>query len=433
MTGAQKTKTCSNCASLTRKLEEETANKAKVAKELLEKITITEKILSAVPVALISMHNNIIVQVNRFFLEMFQFSSQKQVLGRSMDSLLQDLHFPDNIKTALVSNQYFWWVNAKCHSRKGESMTVSVSRPPFFDKKSRNQDVLVVFDDITEQNRIESELHRMSNQAAFQSGLVSMGINVLHNIGNAVNAVNHQAFMAHQNSLELLKVADLLKQVTANEAQEKLIEIIDTTQKTIRSITIEKLAANTMEIQKGMEHISESIKIQQNMGLKKIMAEEIYLSEAIDNSLSIQFDVNQSLGIQINTKNLNRVGRVILPRNQLIQMMLNFLKNSQEAILQRFSGEGREGRIEISAQKIDDHYFDLMIKDNGCGVNSKNKEQLFKFGFSTKKRGSGFGLHFAANFIQYLGGKIKLESEGENCGSLITITLPVTFKDSTHG
>ena len=136
MTGAQKTKTCSNCASLTRKLEEETANKAKVAKELLEKITITEKILSAVPVALISMHNNIIVQVNRFFLEMFQFSSQKQVLGRSMDSLLQDLHFPDNIKTALVSNQYFWWVNAKCHSRKGESMTVSVSRTPFFDKKS---------------------------------------------------------------------------------------------------------------------------------------------------------------------------------------------------------------------------------------------------------------------------------------------------------
>lgn len=51
-------------------------------------------------------------------------------------------------------------------------------------------------------------------------------------------------------------------------------------------------------------------------------------------------------------------------------------------------------------------------------------EQLFRFGFSTKQRGAGFGLHSVAVYAQECGGRVSLRSEGRNRGARLEMALP---------
>ena len=89
----------------------------------------------------------------------------------------------------------------------------------------------------------------------------------------------------------------------------------------------------------------------------------------------------------------------------------------------RKGGEVR-GRIDITASKLDAEQFQLCVTDNGCGIPPDNVGKLFNHGFTTKVEGSGFGLHSAANFINKLGGKMTVESDGVDCGSNICFRLP---------
>ena len=53
------------------------------------------------------------------------------------------------------------------------------------------------------------------------------------------------------------------------------------------------------------------------------------------------------------------------------------------------------------------------------------KNKIFTYGFTTKKGGKGFGLHYCANYIQSIGGSIRAESEGPGKGAEFLITIPV--------
>ena len=65
------------------------------------------------------------------------------------------------------------------------------------------------------------------------------------------------------------------------------------------------------------------------------------------------------------------------------------------------------------------------IVDNGCGIAPVHKSELFRFGFSTKMEGSGFGLHMVGNFVANCSGTIQVESEGAGMGTQIKIALPL--------
>ena len=54
----------------------------------------------------------------------------------------------------------------------------------------------------------------------------------------------------------------------------------------------------------------------------------------------------------------------------------------------------------------------MYVEDNGQGAEPESLKRAFEFGYSTKKRGSGFGLHDCANFIRFHKGVVELTSEG---------------------
>lgn len=94
----------------------------------------------------------------------------------------------------------------------------------------------------------------------------------------------------------------------------------------------------------------------------------------------------------------------------------NILKNALDAL------DGK-GCIEVDLRQLEDEII-IDIKDNGKGIAVRNKNIVFKPGYSTKKRGWGLGLSLAKRIIEeYHYGRIfVLDSEKEK-GTTFRIIL----------
>lgn len=67
---------------------------------------------------------------------------------------------------------------------------------------------------------------------------------------------------------------------------------------------------------------------------------------------------------------------------------------------------------------------DIVIADDGKGISPDDQEKLFQKGFSTKPFGRvGLGLHWSANAVGAMGGRIFAESEGNDRGARLHLVL----------
>ena len=97
----------------------------------------------------------------------------------------------------------------------------------------------------------------------------------------------------------------------------------------------------------------------------------------------------------------------------------NLIKNAVDAIA------NQQGKIEVKLAKSSDQkniYID--ISDTGKGINQRDKTNIFKPGFSSKKRGWGLGLSLAKRIIEeYHKGKLYLKESRPGEGSVFRIVL----------
>ena len=116
------------------------------------------------------------------------------------------------------------------------------------------------------------------------------------------------------------------------------------------------------------------------------------------------------------TKNAYILGN----KAQLIEVFLNLLKNSSEAIT-------KEGKV-FYYSNVDNNNVTTYIKDNGCGIHPNNLEKIFEPYYTTKKEGTGLGLYICKRIIKEHNGKIICESK-LNKGTTFIIKLPL-YKES---
>ena len=98
----------------------------------------------------------------------------------------------------------------------------------------------------------------------------------------------------------------------------------------------------------------------------------------------------------------------------------NLLKNSLDAI------DRENGRITVavSINKKNKNIVYIDIKDNGKGIQKKYWKEIFRPGFSTKKRGWGLGLTFAKRIINdYHKGDLFVKESQIGIGTTIRIVL----------
>ena len=95
----------------------------------------------------------------------------------------------------------------------------------------------------------------------------------------------------------------------------------------------------------------------------------------------------------------------------------NLIKNALDAI------DHKQGKIEITVKELRKE-IEIDITDNGKGIDLKSRKDIFRPGYSTKRRGWGLGLSLSKRIIEvYHKGKIFVKSSVIGEGTTFKIIL----------
>jgi signal transduction histidine kinase len=105
--------------------------------------------------------------------------------------------------------------------------------------------------------------------------------------------------------------------------------------------------------------------------------------------------------------------------------LINILENAIDACAR--NGQSKEHKIVFAVKNDAKHLF-FIIRDNGIGMDSETRDNLFSLFYSSKGReGTGLGLFLSNKIIAQHGGSIRVDSVvGE--GSSFTIKIPIPNK-----
>lgn len=178
-------------------------------------------------------------------------------------------------------------------------------------------------------------------------------------------------------------------------------------EKAIKYINIMK-----QEINRSLNIISDFVEYNKI----KIVKEQIDLNCLLE-------DVYDSFKILINNKKIkfeykDREDEEIYfngDYDRIKQVIINILKNAYEACEEN-------GRIEISSN-LYKNYLDILIEDNGIGMDKETLEHLKEMFYTTKKNGTGLGVALSNEIIKSHSGELLYTSE-PNKGTKVTIRLP---------
>ncbi len=131
----------------------------------------------------------------------------------------------------------------------------------------------------------------------------------------------------------------------------------------------------------------------------------------------------QELGIAINFLPFQNLAQVDVDADKIKEVLINLIGNSL-----KFTPSG--GKITVSTSVGNDMAV-VKVMDTGKGITPENMTKLFQK-FSTmgtsylvkqNVQGTGLGLYISKSLVELHGGKIWVESEGENKGSTFCFTL----------
>ena len=317
-------------------------------------------------------------------------------------------------------------------SAKPEGVYISANGRPITSPGTADRGGVIVFRDVTETVRAEEALEQ-----AFAQGRLEVMDTILHNIGNAVNsvAIGIGTLKEQLVSNRLIKrLSALSKAVKAhsndwddyirNDPQGQqvrpfLLAIADDFVKQNQQLihTVERVRSQT-------SHIVDIVRTQRGFDTKAMTCKDVNLRQAILGALRILQDSFASRGVRTHVSCGNAPEEIRIQEVQFNQMLINLLKNAMEAIDELQTSDGLKGlpRIEIRAYVRRD-FLVLDVLDNGIGIPQKNLKAIFRAGYTTKKEGSGLGLHSAANFVTGSGGKIQPLSSGTGTGTTMRVML----------
>ncbi len=132
-----------------------------------------------------------------------------------------------------------------------------------------------------------------------------------------------------------------------------------------------------------------------------------YFSKRLPQSgKAVQLNITGDKNIQVN---LNA---------ELFEWVLeNLIKNALDAI------DHKEGKIDISISQSNRNV-EIEVADNGKGIDLKRRKDIFRPGYSTKRRGWGLGLSLSKRIIEgYHGGKIFVKNSVPGEGTTFKILL----------
>uniref|UniRef100_UPI00405740D3 ATP-binding protein n=1 Tax=Candidatus Electrothrix sp. TaxID=2170559 RepID=UPI00405740D3 len=271
---------------------------------------------------------------------------------------------------------------------------------------------------------------------AHEAGMAEMAVGVLHNIGNAITPAKISA----ATLITRLKTSPLRNNL--NKVLQTLGNILETLPATavpdeqarrmqqIIQLIPESIAEEYTQVETILEqicdkhsHIEDIIRLQRQYARIPVKEyQHIDINRVARDALNMLQDSlrQRDINVEIHFQDLPLVQ---FEEAHLVQIFVNLIKNSYESF---DDGHGKDKTIVLRSFVEDSEPYHVVfsVQDNGCGFTEEEKKNFFRFGYSTKARGSGFGLHSCANYLIANNGSIDAVSAGPGMGSNFIIRLP---------
>lgn len=283
------------------------------------------------------------------------------------------------------------------------------------------------FDDMTgEVNDARQALLEQS----FNAGKADTAAEVLHNIRNAmtpmINAIDR--IRKSFNVTDNLRVEEALKQLTDPECEPqrkaKFIQYIGASFDHIGGVG--KNSLEELKVVSSQAKQVEGILSDQERYANVVpVAEALDLDEIIDEAKNV-IPLEEQDEVEVIVVADLEQQRVRAHRIGLLQVMSNLILNAVESIRRQDTAGGQIVLAAVTETVDKRPMVRVTVTDNGSGFDHAMKEKMFRRGFTSKKKSnfSGLGLHWCANAVAGMGGRLSAESAGEGRGAEFHVLLP---------
>lgn len=294
--------------------------------------------------------------------------------------------------------------------RNGQQLWMAVSWQPIYNDTGRHLGFRTSIRDITERHALREQirlhaehleqlvqertlriqqLERHRRQMEKLAALGQLAAGVAHEVNNPLAGI--------RNAFELIK-ADL----TPDHEHFELLELID----------------------REIERISSIIHQMYQLYRRNPQAANEFAIERTVAEIAILLDgVARKENVQLKTESMGRSTPVLLPENEVKQILYNLIRNAIQASP---AGETVTIRIQRSGGEVQ-----VTVADRGAGIADDVLPHIFDPFFTTKggqpKSGMGLGLSVSRSLTEAMGGFIEVDSSVGK-GSRFTVVFPARIE-----
>jgi signal transduction histidine kinase len=267
-------------------------------------------------------------------------------------------------------------------------------------------------------------------EQSYKLGRAEMAAGTLHNIRNAFNPLLNR----------VVRVAQRVDESPAINLHSAIAELLDGKADEERAAKLQQyatMAASELAEMHGQLHaemttvkqqigdIEQMLTRQNVVGDAKPPIESVAVEEVISSALEL-LPVRLSERVKVVVDgNLADTAPVAAYKTNLVQVMQNLLINAAESI---HSCDSPDSEIRINAERTVEEGQDLVhivVTDKGVGLDEDATTAIFQRDYSTKPDGKGgLGLHWCANTVASMDGRMYAESEGAGTGATIHLLIP---------
>ncbi len=279
---------------------------------------------------------------------------------------------------------------------------------------------------VAEQTRKLKKAHEELLKKALEAGRAQTLAIVLHNVRNAVMPMVMQADILETDfsdkPLEYLDASyrdlagnreDLNRYLAEDARGARVFAYMGKLLKMLREQQ-QMIAERIGTIQDSSRHVFEILQVESACEVNKEKG-TVFLSRVVEKALSIESLSLAKRRIEVDPR-LDEKAAITGDENELLQVVLNLIKNAREA-MDALAGEG--GKRQIIVRTFREGGTDgLEISDTGIGISKHQLPGITEVGVS-HKGSSGLGLFFCKTWVEENQGVFTIESDGPGKGATV--------------
>jgi len=290
----------------------------------------------------------------------------------------------------------------------GVERPIDDSGAPIRNREGRIVGVVLVFRDVSERRRAEAEREAANHDR--------------ERLLTAERAARAEAERAN-------RLKDDFVAMVSHELRTPLNAILGWTDLTLKNIH------DQVQVARGLDIISRNTRLQTQLisdlldisrivsGKLHLELQSVDLATVVEDAIQTVHHAAETKGLTIDRQINTTIGPMAGDPARLQQVVWNLLSNAV-----KFTSPG--GQIRVALRKTGSAA-EIVVEDNGAGIRADFLPHVFdRFqqadGSRTRRFGGlGLGLSIVKSLVDFHGGSIRGESEGEGKGAKFTVTLPL--------